>query len=474
MDRAFLDHPDLIETSARIRRRELSPVDLVAATLREIGRLNPVLNAYITVLDGEARAAAERAEEEIRSGEYRGPLHGVPVSVKDLYWTRGIRTTAGSRVLSRFVPAEDATVVRCLKDAGAIIVAKANTLEFAYASVHPDYGPAKNPWDPTRTASGSSSGSAVAVAAGLDFGSFGSDTGGSIRLPASYCGVVGLKPTYGRVSRFGIVPLSYTLDHPGPLTRSVRDAAALLYAVAGYDPLDPTTARVEVPAYADSLRPDLGAATVGLVANFIGADVDPEVRSAVRAAAGVLSDAGAAVEEIEIPELEGDVLTARTHITQAEASHFHRRWLDAHAEDYTPLVLTRLRNGLQLPAVAFVEALEVRQRTRQRVREIQKSTDLLLLPTAPTVATPLEGTIALADVPEREEQMKALVRRTSPFNLTGQPALSLPCGYSGDGLPIGLQIVGREFEEALVLRAGYAYQERTGWHRRRPRVSVRT
>lgn len=460
--------PDLFEVSTLIKQRKLSPVELVDSTLKRIDELNPILNAYITILRDEAIATAEAAEREIASGTYRGPLHGVPVSVKDIYWTRGVRTTAGSRVFAQFVPTEDATVVRRLRDAGAIIVAKANTLEFAYASVHPDYGPAKNPWDPAKTASGSSSGSAVAVASGMDFGSFGSDTGGSIRLPAAYCGVVGLKPTYGRISRFGIVPLSYSQDHPGPLARSVRDIALLLSAVAGPDPLDPTAAAVEVPAYVTALSDRLDNITVALVTNFMGPDVDAEVRAAVERAVEVLADGGAIVREIEIPELEGEVALARMHITLAEASHFHREWIETRQGDYTDLVHTRLRAGLELPAVTYIEAKEIREATRRRLREIQHSLDLLVLPTAPTVATPLEGTIPAHEVSRRETELKNLVRRTSPFNLTGQPALSLPCGFSHDGLPIGIQIVGRDFEETKVLCAGHAFQTRTDWHNRWP------
>ena len=463
-----VDRRDLYEVATLIRQRALSPVELTDAALRRIDELNPVLNAYITVLADDARAAAEVAEREMASGRYRGPLHGVPVSVKDIYWTRGIRTTAGSRILAEFVPADDATVVRRLREAGAILVAKANTLEFAYASVHPDYGPAKNPWNLSRTASGSSSGSAVAVASEMDFGSFGTDTGGSIRLPASYCGVVGLKPTYGRVSRYGIIPLSYSQDHAGPLARSVRDVALLLSAVAGPDPLDPTASTAEVPRYEEALADRLDGLTVGLVANLMGPDVDPDVRRAVARAVGVLADAGAAVREVDIPELEGDAPQARMHITLAEASHFHRDWMEVHERDYTDLVRARLHAGRDLSAVAYIEAGEVRNRTRRRLREIQESVDLLVLPTAPTVATPIEGTIPAHEVGRREAEMKNTVRRTSPFNLTGQPALSVPCGFSPDGLPVGMQIVGRDFEEARVLSAGHAFQTRTDWHRRRP------
>jgi aspartyl-tRNA(Asn)/glutamyl-tRNA(Gln) amidotransferase subunit A len=460
--------PDLVDIGTRIRARDVSPAELVDETLSRIGRVNPTLNAYITVLPDDARAAAAAAEREIRSGRYRGPLHGVPVSVKDVYWTCGIRTTAGSRVLKDFVPSEDATVVSRLRAAGAGLVGKANSLEFAYGSVHPDYGPARNPWDMSRSSSGSSNGSGVAVAAGLDFGSFGTDTGGSIRLPASYCGISGLKPTYGRISRFGIIPLSTTLDHPGPMARSVRDLAVLLAAVSGHDALDATSAAAPVPPYGDALRDDLRDVTAAVVQNLMGPDVLPDVRRAVEEAVCVLREAGAAVMDIEIPELGAPAFAARKDITSAEASYYHRGWIADHEGNYTPLVLARLKEGFALPAVSYIDALAVRERTRRRVREIQRTIDLLILPTAPTAAMPLPGPVLAEDVPRREAEVKDVGRQTSPFNVTGQPALSVPCGFSTEGHPIGLQIVGREFEEALVLRAGYAYQSRTTWHRRRP------
>ncbi len=248
----------------------------------------------------------------------------------------------------------------------------------------------------------------------------------------------------------------------------MRDVALLLSAVAGPDPLDPTASSVEVPRYEEALADRLDGLTVGLVANLMGPDVDLDVREAVTRAVGVLADAGAAVREVDIPELEGDVPQARMQITLAEASHFHRDWLEVHERDYTPLVRARLQAGRDLSAVAYIGAGEVRDRTRRRLREIQESVDLLVLPTAPTVATPIEGTIPAHEVGRREAEMKNAVRRTSPFNLTGQPALSVPCGFSSDGLPVGMQIVGRDFEEARVLSAGHVFQTRTDWHRRRP------
>jgi aspartyl-tRNA(Asn)/glutamyl-tRNA(Gln) amidotransferase subunit A len=458
--------PDLIETAARIARREISPVELVEATLRRIDTLNSVLNAYITVLAEEALTEARAAEREIAAGGHRGPLHGIPVSVKDLFWTRGVRTTGGSRLLADFVPTEDATIVTRLRDAGAVLIAKANLLELAYAVAHPDYGPTKNPWDLTRTASGSSGGSAGAVAAGMDFGSFGSDTAGSIRLPASFCGVVGLKPTFGRVSRHGLQPLSWSLDYAGPFGRSVRDVAALLQAVAGVDPLDPASATAAVPDYAGALGERLDGVRIGFVTNVMGEGLDPEIDAAVTHAVPVLADAGATIREVAIPELEGSAANAAMTIIAPEATHTHREWLETRPDDYSPTVLERLLAGRSVPAVDYFAAKDAGDRLRLKLQNLQRDIDLLVLPTMPVVAMPLDETTV--QVTEGERGMTVLNHLISPFNLTGHPALTLPCGFTGSGLPIGLQIVGRAFEEAIVLTAGHAYQQRTDWHGRKP------
>jgi len=461
--------PTLCDTAARLSRGELSPVALTDATLRAARALNPTLNAYITVLDADALAAARTAEREIASGASRGPLHGIPVSVKDIYWTRGVRTTAGSRILAEFVPDEDATVVGRLRSAGAIIIAKANTMEFAYASVHPDYGPARNPWDLALATGGSSSGSAAAVASGMDLGSFGSDTGGSIRIPASFCGVAGLKPTYGRISRFGVVPLSWTLDHTGPLARSVQDLAVLLRAVAGPDPADPTAAACGVPDYSALLTETLTGVTVAVVTDCMGADVDPEIRGAVEQAARVLADAGARVVDVRIPGFAAEAMHALMDILLPEASYCHRAWLRTRREEYTASVRTRLEAGTRVRAVDYLAARETRERFRVAMRGVQERVDLLVLPTMAIFPPPLQE---YSENGRSDEGLSARTRLTGPFNLLGQPALSIPCGASRAGLPIGLQIVGRDFEEACVLRAGHAFQLRTDWHLRRPPVSV--
>lgn len=458
----------LSETSVAIARRELSPVEVVEAALSRIGALNPILNAYITVLADEAMSEARAAEREIVAGRYRGPLHGIPVSVKDLFATRGVPTTSGSRVLAGWVPTEDAGLVRRLREAGAVIVAKANMLEFAYAAVHPDYGPTKNPWDLTKTASGSSGGSSAAVVAAMDFGSFGSDTAGSIRIPACFCGATGLKPTFGRVSRFGMQLLSWSLDHAGPFGCSARDVALMLRAVAGHDPRDRLSVDVPVPEYAETLTEDLAGVKVGIVTNFMEGAIDTEVRSAVERAVVVLAEAGADVRAIAIPELERDAVEPVMQILLPEATHLHRAWLDARRDDYSATVLERLHAGREVSAIAYFEGLDARDRLRERVAEVQRDVDVLVLPTMPVVATPLDETTV--EVKPDEEGLTSLNRMVAPFNLTGQPALSLPCGFTRSGLPIGLQFVGRHFEEGAVLRAGHAFQVRTDYHRRRPPV----
>lgn len=455
--------PALIDAAARLQRRELSPVELVQATLRRVQTMNPTLNAYISVLTEDALRDAAIAEEEIADGRYRGPLHGIPVSLKDLIWTRGVRTTAGSPILADFVPLEDAAVTERLRQAGAIIVGKANLMEFAYGASHPDFGPTANPWDVTKSAYGSSGGSAAAVATGMDFGSFGTDTGGSIRIPAAFCGVVGYKPTAGTISRFGMHGASWTLDEIGPLARSVEDVAVLLSAVAGQDDRDSNTRHGPLLDYCQGLDERLSGRTIAVITNFLDEGVDPEVRAVVTRSLEVFADAGARVTEIRIPELDQEQVGGLMNIVRAEARHRHRAWLKSHAHDYTATVRERLLGGQTVTAVEYFEALDRRSQLIEQVAEVQRDIDLLLLPTTPMVATTLSDEI---DSPDRGPYSAAdFIRMTSPFNLTGQPALSITGGFSTEGLPIGLQIVGRRQQDDLVLRAGYAYQQRTDWHR---------
>jgi aspartyl-tRNA(Asn)/glutamyl-tRNA(Gln) amidotransferase subunit A len=458
--------PTLVEVAARLQRRELSPVDLVRATLRRVEAVNPKLNAYITVLAEDALRDAVVAERAIGHGTYLGPLHGVPVSLKDLFWTRGVRTTAGSRVLADAVPEVNGAVIERLQGAGAILIGKANLMEFAYGAAHPDFGPTVNPWDLSKSAYGSSGGSAAAVATGMDFGSFGSDTGGSIRIPAAFCGVAGFKPTAGTISRFGMHQGSWTLDEIGPLARSVADIAVLLTAVAGRDERDPNSRASSTSDFSLELDRGLDGCTVAAVTSFLDPSVDPAVREAVTRSLDVLTDAGAIVSETTIPELDLSRVAGLMKIVQAEANYNHRDWLKQRAGDYSATVREGLLAGGAVTAVEYFEALDGRARLIERLAEAQREIDLLLLPTVPMVSTDLADDI---DSPDRGPYRAAdFIRMTAPFNLTGQPALSIPAGFSEDGLPIGLQIVGRRGQDDLVLRAGHAYQQRTDWHRRLP------
>ena len=454
---------DLTSTAAAIAAGEISPVDLTENALRAIQELDPTLNAYITVMGEQAMTGALAAEREIATGTYRGPLHGIPVSVKDIFATIGVRTTAGSRVLKDNVSVDDAAVIERLAAAGAILLGKTNLLEFCGDAAHPDFGTTRNPWDLTRHASGSSGGSAASTAAGLDYGSLGSDTGGSTRIPASFCGVCGFKPTYGLVSRFGMQPFSWTLDHVGAFARTARDLTLLLEAVAGYDPCDLQSVDRPVPNYQRRLSEQLDDLRIGVLENFLDSGVDSEVRDAVTRAAGVLEAAGATVRMLNVPALDRDGGITSARILTPERSYTHRDLFDLHQDDYSDAFLERLRSGQEATALSYIEGLETRARLRRLVRGQQAEIDLFVLPTAPIVAPSL-------DAPALDPPV--YLRMTAPFNVTGQPALSLPCGFTRAGLPIGLQIVGREFEDATVLRAAHAYQLRTDWHCRRPQIAA--
>jgi aspartyl-tRNA(Asn)/glutamyl-tRNA(Gln) amidotransferase subunit A len=461
------DQP-LVEVAQRIVRRELSPVEVTEAVLARTEALNPHLNVFITVLEEEARAQAAAADREIQGGSYRGPLHGIPVSVKDLFWTAGVPTTAGSRILADFTPETDATVVTRLNEAGAVVFGKANMLEFAYASVHPDVGPALNPWDATRTTSGSSSGSAAAVAAGMGYGSIGSDTGGSIRLPAAYCGVVGLKPTYGRVSRHGAIPVSWSCDHIGPLTRTVADCAALLGAIAGWDPRDSTTGNVPVPDYVTGLDPDVSALRIGISEPYLRGQVDPAVLALVEAALTHFEGLGATVRAVELPSPH-DVVPVLLALIMPEAAEYHLPSLQRSPEDFSQPVRERLELGLLTPAFSYIRAQRLRRQIVRRFLDGMDEVDILLMPTSPVPATPLDDDLISSDEAD-PALLAALINFTGPFDVTGFPAISIPCGFTKTGLPVGLQLVAKPWEEQTLFSAAWAYEQTTPWHRHTPPV----
>jgi aspartyl-tRNA(Asn)/glutamyl-tRNA(Gln) amidotransferase subunit A len=455
-----------------VARGKISPVELVAAAARRAERLNPALNAFLTLALEAALDAARRAEREIHGGRRRGPLHGIPISLKDNIWTRGVRTTAGSKILADFVPAEDATVVRRLRRAGAIVIGKTNLHEFAYGvtTENPHYGPARNPWDTRRMTGGSSGGSAAALGAGIGWGSIGSDTGGSVRIPPSLCGVVGLKPTFGRVSCYGVVPLSVSLDHVGPLAASVTGAAWLLGAIAGRDARDSFTrsAPAAVADYGRSLGRRLGRVRIGLPRPYFFEGIDPEVAAAVEAAARQLELLGAKLGEISLPGVAQSV-DAAAEIAFAEARHYHENagYFPALAAEYGEDVRRLLERGGEIRASAYLAHMDRMREARLRWDRTIEGFDALLAPATP-VAAPEIGQ-KMVEIDGREETVRsALLRLCRPANYTGAPALVLPCGFTRGGLPIGLQLMGPLWGEERLLRIGYAYEQATEWHARHP------
>ncbi len=461
----------LAEVARLLKRRTVSPVEVTRAILDQIAAFDHRLNAFLTVRGNEALAAARRAERAIRAGRYRGPLHGVPVSVKDLVQTAGIRTTCGSRILAEWVPDTDATLIRRFREAGAILIGKTHLHEFAYGptNLNPHYGPSRNPWDPDRMTGGSSGGSGGAVATGCSYASIGTDSGGSLRIPAAFCGVVGLKPTYGRISRAGIFPLSWSQDHAGPLTRTVADAAITLQALAGFDPADPGSSRQPVPNFSRGLTAGVKGLRLGVPKEFFWDEVDPEVAGAVKKAIAVLAGLGGSVREVHWP-MAAEARALSFLIMGAEAFSVHERWLKERPEDYGPDVRQRLAQGATILAADYLRAQRLRRRFIESLDAVFETCDVLLTPTVPVAAPRLEES-NLRWPKETESMTAALTRFTRPFNLTGTPALSVPCGFTAGGLPVGLQIAGRAFDEATVLRVGHAYEHAARFPVRRPQES---
>ena len=454
-----------------LRTKKISPVELTEAVLARVEKQNPRLNAYITVLAERARVDARRAEHEIVRGRYRGPLHGVPISIKDNIWVRGVLCTAGSKILADFIPAEAATVARRLLRAGAVLIGKTNLHEFAYGITgeNPHYGPARNPWALDCIAGGSSGGSAAALAAGLCFASVGTDTGGSIRIPAALCGVTGLKPTFGRVSSYGVVPLARSLDHVGPLARAVEDLAIVLQVIAGCDLLDPTAAANPVPDYSGALRGRLGRLRLGWPREYFFEHIDDQVRRAIEAAARVFVKLGAQIEEVSLPHIR-DSAEPSTHIALAEARLFHETagHFPARALEYGEDVRKLLDKGASVSAVDYLKALEIQQTVLRDFQAAFGRVDAILAPAVPVPAPPLGESILMIGG-ERETVRSALIRLNRPGNLTGLPAISVPCGFTRDGLPIGLQLIGPAWSEERLLRIAHAYEQATDWHTRRPK-----
>ena len=447
------------ELGARYRKRELSPVEVTQALLARIEKLDPALHAFVTLTADRALADARAAEEALRRGDAR-PLLGIPVAHKDIYLTKGIRTTGGSALLADWVPDQESTCGRRWQEAGTVLLGKLITHEFAMGLQFPGhrFEPARNPWNPAHIPGGSSSGSGAALAAGLVHGATGSDTGGSIRGPASFCGIVGLKPTYGRSSRAGVLTLSWTLDHTGPMARTVEDCALLLQPLAGHDALDPASSRAPIDDYTAALGRDVRGVRIGVVRNYFFEGVDPEIERAFEESMATLRRLGAEVRDVTIPGL------AATHsfllILLAEAYAYHERDLRAHPELYGELLRERFLAGGLVTAAEYVQAQRIRAQICTETAEVLRGVDVLATPTTPKPATPF----ALAYDPEFGFPRSNM----APFNITGSPTLALPCGFSSSGLPLSLQLSGRAFEESLVLRVGHAYEQATSWHTRRP------
>ncbi len=464
-----LNYLSLREAAGLVAGRHVSPLELTDACITRAEALDGDLHAYITRTFDTARAEAKTATDDIAAGRYRGPLHGIPFAIKDLYETAGVVTTAGSPLREHYVPTADARTIELLKQAGIVMLGKLNLHEWAMGGTNVnEYFPTpRNPWDQQRVTGGSSGGSGAALASGYCYGSLGTDTRGSIRIPAALCGITGIKPTYGRVSIRGIVPLNWSLDHSGPMARTAEDCALILNTIAGYDDQDPTSVDTPVPDYVDYLRPasslsaPLEGVRVGIPRNFF---FDPEVVSpimvsSVQAAAEVLKSLGAQISEFDFPE---PVDFPSSGAFFAEALAYHEKQFAEHPELYSPAIRQRMTANTAISGVDYARHLWLKLELQQHMRRIFRDIDLVLTPTSPIIAPTIDS------VDRNFSGATLLGRNTSPFNVLGIPTISLPGGFSDDGQPIGLQIAGRWWEEGLVLRTAHAYQQVTDWHKRRP------
>jgi len=456
----------ITRAAAALRRKEISSAELTGECLERIERYNPTLNAFITVMGDTARARAAEMDAELAAGRDRGPLHGMPIALKDLVYTKGVRTTAGSKLFANFVPEYDATIVTLLEKAGAVVVGKTGLHELAYGitSNNPHFGTVRNPWDPERIPGGSSGGSGAAVVTGMAFMAIGSDTGGSIRIPASFCGCAGLKPTYGRVSKHGVLPLGFSLDHIGPLAATVRDCAITLNAIAGRDPADPTTSRRPLEDYIPA-QPSLRGVRIGRPANFYYTRLDPEVHIALELTLKTAAELGARIESVRVPDID-ELNTICRVILLAEASAA----LEAHASrraEIGPDVRALFEQGRVIPATAYIQAQRLRTIFLGEFNRLWTDVDCLALPATPTPAPRIgETTMSIAGV--EEDVRLATTRLVRGINGLGYPALSLPCGLTAGGLPIGMQLVGPAFGERKLIEIGAALEDALKVPRRPP------
>ncbi|HXZ36891.1 MAG TPA: amidase [Thermodesulfobacteriota bacterium] len=456
--------------SKALRKREISPVEITRAYLERIQSNDPKINSFITLLPREALWAARQAEKERGKGKVQGPLHGIPFAAKDLFFTKGVRTTCGSKILKNFIPAYNATVIERLQAAGAILLGKLNMHEFAYGttSVNPHFGAVRNPWDRERVPGGSSGGSAAALACSFVPLTLGTDTGGSIRIPSALCGTAGLKPTFGRVSKYGVYPLCWSLDHPGPMTRCVADLAIAMNVLAGPDPLDSSTSPVAVPDYTRGLSTRLKGVHIGVPDTYYFERLDPEVRARVLEAIRVFKALGAAVKNISIPLLP-EASIAAFILLLAEGAATLEKWHRTRPMDLGDDVRSRINLGAAIMATQYLKAQAVRRKIRETFSRVFQKVDVIVTPQLPITAPKIgQGTISWGR--RTEAVPSALTRFTRIYNLVGIPSLSIPCGFSKAGLPVGLQVAGKPFDEATVLKVGHAYESNTAWKDCHPRL----
>jgi amidase len=466
MDSAVTDlcYADLLELASRIRAREVSPVEVTRAELDRIAALDGTLGSYALVMKETAMTQAAAAEAEIAGGRYRGPLHGVPIAVKDLCWTRGHRTAAGMTIYEDFIPDEDATVVARLAEAGAVLLGKLQMTEGAYADHHPSITPPRNPFNAEYWAGASSSGSGVATAAGLCYGSLGSDTGGSIRFPSAANGLTGIKPSWGRVSRYGVFELAASLDHIGPMARSAADAAAMLGVIAGSDPNDPTAVQEPVPDYLAEIGRGVAGLRIGIDTRWISAGVDTDVQAVVTAAAEVLRSLGASLVDVTFPDVTQALVDWFPNCA-VETAVAHEATYPGRHNQYGPALAAVIENGRAVSGSDYQKILLRRLDLRGRVNALFQTIDLLIVPVSaflpPTLAT-------MRRLGEDASLMTGLLRFTCPFDMTGHPTITMPGGFTGDNMPIAFQLVAGNLDEATLVRAGAAFQGATAWHSRHP------
>ena len=477
MDSKDIGFLSATELGSAIQAKQISPVEAVEAYLERIQRIDPKVNSYITVCGDQALQDAKQAEAEIQRGEYRGPLHGIPIAIKDQIYTKGIRTTDASKIRADFVPEEDATVVTNLKNVGAILLGKLNMSEFAHGEPQSSaFGPARNPWDLARSPGVSSSGSGAATAARLCATSLGEDTGGSIRGPAANCGLVGLRPTWGRVSRYGVDGAGWSFDTIGPISRTVEDCAITIGGIAGYDPRDPYTHQVPVPDYREFLTGDLKGLKVGVVRELLDPeelDLDLQIRESVLAATAVLAELGAKVRDVSMPlaEKTGYITRAITHVDRVS---LRPQWLRERPEDYHYNTRVHFTTANLIPAQVYYKAQKLRSMVRQQVLSLLEEVDVLIQPTSGRPA----NVINLEQKVESQEFAKNALAAggfRGPYSLSGAPALSILCGFTSDGdggLPLAMQIAGRPFDEGTVLRVAHAYEQASGWNKRVPPAAL--